>query len=170
MGKLVQVATETVTSAVGYVDLIGTTTDDVYMVTYNNLFNSGNNNTNISCRFLVSSSPDISSNYDWASKTFRANNTFGNSYNTNIDRVFFDVSNSWTTNNTAQGIHYIYNANNSSEYTFLTFETAFMHSTLNLYGNQGGAVLTVAQATNGIRYFFDTGNITSGTFTLYKVL
>ena len=31
-GKLVQVATETVSSSVSQVDLIGTTTDDVYMV------------------------------------------------------------------------------------------------------------------------------------------
>ena len=31
-GQLVQVATNTVTSAVSSVDLIGTTTDDVYML------------------------------------------------------------------------------------------------------------------------------------------
>ena len=37
MGKLVQVATETVTSAVASVTLTGIDSDDVYMVAFNNV-------------------------------------------------------------------------------------------------------------------------------------
>jgi len=36
-----------------------------------------------------------------------------------------------------------------------------------LYGNQGGAVYTVAEAHNGIQFYFDAINTDSGTFTLY---
>ena len=34
-------------------------------------------------------------------------------------------------------------------------------------GSQGGAVYTVAEAHDGLFFGFDSGNIASGTFTLY---
>ena len=36
-----------------------------------------------------------------------------------------------------------------------------------LWGSQGAGVLTVEQATNGLLFYMNDGNITSGTFTLY---
>ena len=73
--SLVQVATETVTSAVAFVDLIGTTTDDVYMVAFNNV-QPATDGTQLITRLLVSSSPDTTSNYDRAMKQLKATSTF----------------------------------------------------------------------------------------------
>ena len=40
-----------------------------------------------------------------------------------------------------------------------------------LFGFQGGAVHTVASASDGLHFFNgSSANITSGTFTLYKVV
>ena len=38
-----------------------------------------------------------------------------------------------------------------------------------LNARQGAGVLTVAQATDGIQYFFGSGNIETGTFKLYGI-
>ena len=74
-GQLVQVATETVTSSVSQVDLIGTTTDDVYMLTISGLTcSTGLQVTSV--RVLVSSSPDTTSNYDRAWKQLKATSSF----------------------------------------------------------------------------------------------
>ncbi len=36
-----------------------------------------------------------------------------------------------------------------------------------LRGRVGGGTLTVEQATNGVNYFYSSGNIASGEFRLY---
>ena len=41
-------------------------------------------------------------------------------------------------------ITYIFNANNSSEYTFITTEQVYMADGGTMLGNQGGGVFTVA--------------------------
>jgi len=62
---------------------------------------------------------------------------------------------------------YIYNASNSSEFTFFTNETVHTNTATNLRGNQGGGVLTSAEAVTGVQVLIGSGNIDSGTFTLY---
>ena len=169
-GQLVQVATSTVTSSTAYVDLIGTTTDDVYMVAFNNV-QPVTDAVQLICRVLVSSSPDTTSNYDRAAKNL-VTGTFGNE--SGADESFTYISGSQTgtgTSETNQGILYLYNFNDSSEYSFATIETVNRDAgAVHLYGMQGGWVNTVTQSCNGLRIYFSTGNIASGTFTLYKVV
>ena len=64
-------------------------------------------------------------------------------------------------------IFYLFNFNNASEYSFCTMEETIRNDSGHLRGFQGGGVLTVAQATDGVNYSFSSGNIASGTFTLY---
>jgi len=169
-GQLVQVDTETVTSSTAYVDLIGTTTDDVYMVAFNNV-KPVSDAVQLVCRVLVSSSPDDTSNYDRAAKNL-VTGTFSNE--SGADESFTYISGSQTgtgTGETNQGILYLYNFNDSGEYSFATIETVNRDAgAVHLYGMQGGWVNTVTQSCNGLRIYFSTGNIASGTFTLYKVI
>ena len=65
---------------------------------------------------------------------------------------------------------YLYNFNNSSEYSFITMENVNRNQGGALKGRQGGAVLTETQATDGVQFFMSSGNIASGTFTLFKVV
>ena len=72
-----------------------------------------------------------------------------------------------TTGN-ANGVLYIFNANNSSEYTFITTESTIWAGSSQVAGDGGGNVFTVASAVNGIKFFINSShNIDSGTFTLY---
>ena len=168
---LLQVATNTVTSAVASVSLTGIDSDDVYMVAYNNVTPSTDARS-ISLRVTKSGSNDSTSNYDYAYKSLNASSTFGEAGFTNdTEWQYLVVDNVGTgTSESANGIIYLYNFNSSSEYSFVTAEVTEVNSSAIARGNQGGGVHTVASASDGL-YFFDTegGNIASGTFTLYKV-
>ena len=72
---LVQVATNTVTSAVASVTLTGIDSSDVYMVAYNNVVPATDSNY-LYARFTESGTPNSTSNYDLADKDLRASEAF----------------------------------------------------------------------------------------------
>jgi len=166
---LLQVATSTVSgTSTNAVDLVGTTTDDVYMVALTNA--STTSDGQIRTRVLVSSSADTSSEYDQASKALISDTSFGNDSLTNQDHWRFMFTGNQTAE-TQSAIIYLYNFNNSSEFSFLTNEVSGFTNDAKLYGLQGGAVQTEAQSCNGIRFYALNGNLSDGSqFTLYKVI
>ena len=170
-GKLVQVATETVTSAVSAVQLVGTTTDDVYMLAISNMEMSLDN-AQIRLKFLASGTPQSTSNYDEAHKNLISNTTYGNFSLTNYPAFFLTTAGASTaTDARFNSIHYLYNLNNSSEYSFETREVAYIkQGGTVLEGKQGGGVYTVAEAHNGVEITAFGGNVTGGVFTLYRCL
>jgi hypothetical protein len=166
--SLVQVATETVTSAVASVTLTGIDSDDVYMLAMNNVA-PASDNYYLRIRFTESGTPNSTSNYDYAMKYMQTNGSFLNLANTNGDGVnITNHTNGTGTSETTNGIFPIYNANNSSEYTFMTTESTNVDSSASAYGTQGGLLLTVTSAVDGVYLYYSTGNIASGTFTLYR--
>jgi hypothetical protein len=70
----------------------------------------------------------------------------------------------------SNGIFYCNNFNNASEFSFATFEMSYRNASGALKGDTGGFVHTVAEANDGVNFFMQSGNIASGTFTLYKVV
>ena len=165
---LVQVATNTVTSAVASVTLTTINTDDVYMVAFSNIFASANDDMQI--RVTTSGTADSDSEYDWASKDLKTSGSFGNSYATNQNNIDFSAGIGTSGTNSHNGILYLFNFNNSSEYSFITHEnvTTRDDSSDELFGFQGGAIHTVAEANDGVQFFLTGGNnIASGTFSLY---
>ena len=170
VGKLIQVATETVTSAVSSVELTGIDSDDVYMLTMNNV-QPVNDSGYLLMRVTESGTANTTSNYDQAYKNLRADSSFSNSNYQNFSYIYVTNNTLGTqTSEKLNGIKYIFNANNSSEYTFMTNEISSVSNTSNLWGNQGGEVFTSNSAVDGVHFFMDNGNIASGTFTLYKVV
>ena len=167
--RLLQVATNTVSgTSTNAVDLIGTTTDDVYMVALTNA--STTSDGQIRTRVLVSSSEDTSSEYDQGSKALIANASFGNDALENQNHWRFMFTGNQTAE-TQSAIFYLYNFNSSSEYSFVTNEVAGWTNDPRLYGLQGGGVQTEAQSCNGIRFYASSGNLSDGSqFTLYKVV
>ena len=168
-GKLVQVATNTVSSPVSSVTLTGIDSDDVYMIAMNNVV-PVNNAVNLKSRVTKSGTADTTSNYDVAGKQLRADTTFSNSSSTNSDNWLIHFNQGNLTGEANNIIYYLYNFNSSSEYSFITFEETGFDSNPKLVGNQGGAVHTVASASDGVHFYMSGGNIASGTFTLYKVV
>ena len=166
---LVQVATNTVTSAVASVTLAGIDSDDVYMVAISGAVPTSAGDGLL--RVTKGGTPDTTANYDRAFKGLRTDTTFSNLTATNATE--FRYIGGWSTVTTSgvggNSIVYLYNFNSSSEYSLITSESATMWSGGTL-GPQGGGVHTVASASDGIQFLFPTGNIASGTFTLYKVV
>ena len=168
-GQLIQVATETVTSAVASVTLTGIDSDDVYMVALNNVA-PATDNTNLLIRVTESGTPNTTANYDEAAKFLDSTTTFGNQANTNQTYWFNSLAIGNSTSEQTNSILYLYNFNNSSEYSFYTKENTSLTYLAGNTGYQGGGVFTSSSSCNGVQFFFSSGNISSGTFTLYRVV
>ena len=168
-GQLIQVATETVTSAVSSVDLSGVNTDDVYMIAFNNVTPTTDATIMYARIIKTDDSADSTSNYDRAFKVLRTDQAFTNGADQNQDS--FGVEQLGTgTGESANGIMYLYNFNNSSEYNFVSFEFSNFDSAGKLIAGAGGFVHTVAQQSKGISFYIPSNTIAGGTFTLYKVV
>jgi hypothetical protein len=168
--SLVQVATNTVTSAVSSVEFVSKiTTDDVYLLTMNNVRSSSD--AQYFARAMSSSSVDSSSNYDYAHKYLKSDTSFSNVSGTNFNGGFVLTTTQESNLGNCNVLAYLYNFQNGSEYSFCSSEEAHLqHTPNNVRGIQGGTVLTVASAYDGLHIYGSAGNITQGTFTLYKVV
>tara|TARA_R100000231_G_scaffold46687_1_gene40090 strand:+ start:395 stop:898 length:504 start_codon:yes stop_codon:yes gene_type:complete len=165
---LLQVATSTVTSSQGNVTLTGIDDDSVYLLTVNNL--STQSDAQLRLQFTVSGSADTSSNYDEAHEYLISNGAFSTFSRTNQSEITLTATVQNSVSGNANVICNLYNFNNASEYSFATVESSFYASTNNVRGLAGAGVLTENQSNDGINLLMNTGNITGGTFTLYKVV
>ena len=163
---LVQVATNTVSSPVASVTLTGIDSDDVYMVAINN-FIPVNNDVSAYMRITKSGTADSTSNYDSAYKYLKSHTSFANSGDANEDKINFGNIGTGTSEGVNSIIN-LYNFNSSSEYSYATQEDTTLNSSAQHQGKQGGFVHTVASASDGLYFYMASGNIASGTFTLYK--
>ena len=167
---LVQVATTNVTSNVSSVTLTGINDDSNYMVFCNNIYFDSNDDMRI--RFTVSGSADTSSNYDYGHKNIQAGTSFSNTASSDASNIDTQQS-TGTSNDYAINLKMrLFNFNNSSEYSFVTYSNTHRNTSQGRHAMfTGGAVLTEAQTTDGIHFYLDSGNnFANGTFTLYKVV
>ena len=168
-GKLIQIATNTVTSPVSSVTLTGIDSDDVYMIAVNNAKPNVDGNE-LRMRFTVSGTAQTTSNYDWATKFLRASTSFTN--DSDIDQTGTRALNNigTDTGENSNAIYYLYNFNDSSEFSFVSIENTGHNGSENR-GFQGGTIYTVAETHDGVQFYNHQGNnISNGTFTLYKVV
>ena len=167
-GSLIKIDEEIVTSAVASVTLTGIdSTYDVYMVKGNGIVATVANDSYM--RVTTSGTPDTSANYDYAYKGLRVDTTFSNTAQVNQTgfQNVFRWSTTTTSGVTGNGILYLFNFNNASEYSFFTNESTTQWSG-GLLGSQGGGVFKQNSVVDGVQLFQLTGgNITAGTFTLY---
>ncbi len=142
---------------------------DVYMVVLNDVV-PATDDVDVYMRFTKASdnSVDSSSNYDWAYKTLKTYSAFEDDSDTNQSAFRITTQEVGTgTSETLNGVMYLFNFNNASEYSFFTEELVAVDDSAYLHGNQGGGVLTVSQATNGVQIYMQSGNIASGEFKLF---
>ena len=169
-GSLIKKDEEIVSSAVASVTLTGIdSTYDVYMVRFNNVVPDTDTQT-LFTRPTISGTMDTNGNKDYAYKIMRAGASFQNTTATNSDKieVSFILGTGTSSQEMGNGVLYLFNFNNASEYKFLTLEESNLRHTGELTGNQGGAVFkNNSSACDGLGFFFASGNITSGQFVLY---
>ena len=171
-GSLIKIDEEIITSATASVTLGGSDWDssyDVYMLKIKDCEPSVDNVV-LQGRFTEGGVENSSANYDMARKVLQANATFLNLSLQNYNEFFFNrIAVGTGGGETLNGVFYIFNANNSSEYTFMTIENVGIGITPNTFGEAGGVVLTSQTQVDGVKLFFQSSaNIQAGaTFTLY---
>ena len=171
-GQLVQVNHSIVSTAVSSVKLTGIDSDNPYVVAITNL-SPATINADVIFRLTEGGTASSDSDYDESAKQPRSDTTFTDLADAN--RGFFGLSGSL---NTTEGkgfnaIIKIYNANNSSEHTYVTIETCYIAEDGSTFlGIQGGGVYTQTTAVDGFEITMEgpTSNIKSGTFVMYEEL
>ena len=167
---LVQVNTTTITSATktSSLEVTGINTDDVYLFAFNNL--NVEADITLFLRFTESGTVNSTANYDYSRKQLNAGGAFGNVSGANQTAVNMQVVTDTTCY--GNGLIYLYNFNNSSEYSFCTFETGLANTGYSdTTGSSGGATFTSTSSCDGIALVTSAGyEINSGTYTLYKVV
>ena len=167
-GQLVQVATNTISSAVSSVTLTGIDDDSVYLFTWVGVTCASDVNQN-QIRITKSGTAQSDSEYDFASKQLFASTSFVDNGQVN-QTSFIDLYIGNNTGEMANGLMYLYNFNNSSEFSFVTREQVSLSHVAQTQGVMGGGVHTVASASDGVNYFMASGNLTGGTFSLFKLV
>jgi hypothetical protein len=150
--NLVQVASNTVTSAVSTVTLTGVSTEHIHVCIFTNVFCAANDDINI--RVTTSGTPDSDSEYDYASKDLKTSGAFGNTTGrSNLDDWDFSAGVGTSGQNSDNGIIYLYNFNDANENSVISIETTSTQEDTSdeLFGFQGGGVHTVAEANDGIK-------------------
>tara|TARA_Y100000592_G_scaffold23219_1_gene35980 strand:+ start:1115 stop:1639 length:525 start_codon:yes stop_codon:yes gene_type:complete len=171
-GSLVLIQETIVSSPVSSVSLVGVnSTFDVYKVTFSNIFASADDDMQI--RVTTSGTADSDSEYDLGSKDLKTSTSYGNTNATNQTKWDFSAGIGTSGTNSHNGVMYLFNFNNSSEFSFVTMENATTRQDTSnqLFGFQGSGVHTVAETNDGINFFLASGNnIAGGTFKLYGLV
>jgi len=166
-GKLELIETQTV-SNVAEVDFTNLGTYNVHFMTFNDI-HSANNNVILSIRFYESGVLETASVYQYAYQYGNVNGSFGESRSTAQNRIYTLMNLGNATNETANGYSYFYNLIDSSKYSFSTFQSMTINATPNGNMNFGSGVLPQASSVTGINVVMQSGNITSGTISLYGI-
>jgi len=168
-GQLIQINKAVGDNTSTVLTVTGINTDDVYMVAFHSLSTNSNNDV-LKARVTTSGTPDSDSEYDRALVYFSNGGISTNRYGTNVDH-WQVVENADDDNGGGQGILYLYNFNNSSEYSFYTQETVGTVSNQSA-GQMGGGVHTVAESNDGFSMYSNAGTNfkTGATLVLYKVV
>jgi len=176
-GSLIKIDEFTVSSAVASVTLGGGSSGssganvsidsnyDVYMVRLNNVAPVTDNVT-LYFRTTSGGTPNTTATYDRAFLRIRADQAFQPRGFT--DETFFNWADTGTgTSEMFNGIVHLFNFSNSSEYSSILIDSSTRDSNGNLVGQQGGGLHTVQTACDGIQFFMSSGNLASGSFSLY---
>lgn len=171
-GSLIKIDEVTISSEVATASIGGANWDtsyDVYKLEWHNLQVSADAK-NVTLRVLDSSNSPVSSSiYDVAQKVLRSDTTFENSYAENFN-LGFVVDNylGTATGEVGNGVKWLFNFNNASEYSFWTTESIYRNNTGVLRGAQGGGVITETAQHRGMQFIPQaTSNLSGGVITLY---
>ena len=143
---------------------------NVHFFTANDITSDNTSSQNLDIRVKVGGSVQ-SSNYQFAQQnTSTKSGGFSESKSTSFGQFIWLPNVDFETNGTANGYAYIYNATDSTKYTFGTFHTVVKQDQHTPKVTFGSNVYKVANVCSGFRVFLATsGNISGGTISLYGI-
>lgn len=143
---------------------------NVHFFTANDITSDNTTSQNLDIRVKVSGTAQTSG-YQFAQQnTSTKSGGFSESKSTSFAQFIWLPNVDFETNGTANGYAYIYNAIDSTKYTFGTFHTVVKQDQHSPKSTFGSNVFTTANTCSGFRVFLATsGNITGGTISLYGI-
>jgi len=174
MESIEQVKSTTVTSAVSSVIMDGISTDHVHILIGKGItINTDTNYLHTRFTKVVSgaSQPQTAAQYDFANLILKPDAAFESfKYPDRTEMYFANSPMGASAGESHSFVYYLFNFNNSSQYSYITVEDNVFNSTSSTsHGSQGAMQYGVAEAHNGIVITGDATTITGGTLTLYKI-
>ena len=164
-GSLILIDSDTASTSAS-ISLTGIdSTYDVYLCVLSGITPTADANFNM--RVTTSGTADSDSQYDKASEVFKVDSSFGTTTDTDEAQWKINSTVGTDTNEEANHTIYLFNFSNASEYSMYTNESVKLNSSGGVEGYQGGGAHTVAEANDGVNFFFTSGTIESGEFKLY---
>ena len=168
-GNLSLVSTTTVSSAVSEVIITGLDDTKVYLYLISDVIPS-NDGTYLNMRFTESGTANSTTNYDYGAYYIRSNSSFVDLHNVNQSQLNITNHTSGTGGQESVNAEIMVTGHNrSNEYTMMIINSVNRDSGGNTYGTPTSGVFTVYSTVDGVRFAFNSGNIASGKFSLYKV-
>tara|TARA_R100001086_G_scaffold235876_1_gene159009 strand:- start:63 stop:626 length:564 start_codon:yes stop_codon:yes gene_type:complete len=170
LGKLQLIQTVEASGTPSTIDFtsISESTYNVHLVTMNNWLHS--DTSQMAIRFYESGVVETSSVYQVAFQRGASDGNFGEAISTGLNMLTINSGVSTGTNRTRNGYFYVYNAGDSSKYTFITQQTSTIDNGGDFNMSFGGGVLPQASTVDGIQILgFSSGTYTQGVFSLYGI-
>ena len=169
-GQLELIESVTADDSVAYYDFDNLGDYNVHFLTANNIQGASTTAQNLDIRVKVGGSVDAGASYHFAQQLGNSAGTFSESKATGFNQFIWLSNVDNETNATANGYAYIYNAIDSTKYTFGTFQMVVkqdIHTPRMAFGSN---VHVSSSACSGLRVFLaTTGNIAEGSISLYGI-
>lgn len=164
-GQLELIETQEITSTVATfsLDNLQENIYNVHFVTITNWLPS-NDDRHIGLRFKTGGVTDSASNYQYA---MARNNSGASEVKSANDTKIWLAYNVGLTRENLNGYFYIYNAGDSSKYTFVTSQN--LHFGVGIDSNFQSAVYDTTNVVNGMEFFASGENMTNGIFSIYGI-
>jgi len=170
LGQLELIESVTADDSVAYYDFDNLGDYNVHFFTANNIQGASTTAQNLDIRVKVGGSVDAGASYHFAQQLGNSAGTFSESKATGFNQFIWLSNVDNETNATANGYAYIYNAIDSTKYTFGTFQMVVkqdIHTPRMAFGSN---VHVSSSACSGLRVFLaTTGNIAEGSISLYGI-
>lgn len=175
-GQLELIETQTVSSPVATINFTDIKEDiyNVHFITISSVNGVASNTEEMMLRFYENGVVESGNVYPFARQGNRTSGTFNENRSTGYSAIRTGLWDYWDNNYSMNGYIYIYNAGDSSKYTFATFHNTGADSEYGgngTYTNKfGSGALPQASTVNGFQFLtlFST-NIGAGTISLYGI-
>jgi hypothetical protein len=142
---------------------------NAHFLSANNVQSASTTAQNLDIRVKVGGTAQTSG-YQFAQQLGNSAGTFSESKTTSFSQFIWLPNVDNETNASANGYAYIYNAIDSTKYTFGTFQTVIKQDVHTPRFSFGSNVYTTANQCSGLRVFLSTtGNIAEATISLYGI-
>ena len=166
--QLIETQTASGVSSVNFTNIQGNVYD-VHFITCNDI-DSSTDNEELQVRFSNDGGSSYeSSNYEHARQYGNASGSFGEVRSTSVDAI--DISNAIgnASNEKGNAYCYLYNLNDSTKYSFVTFYSSVQNNSNVQTMAFGSAVYTQTETIDAIQVLLDNSSNISGTISLYGI-